>query len=42
MLSTITDKLRALAHQSLTGSESVAPLIRRVCDVASTVNDMLG
>lgn len=42
MLSTITDKLRALAVQNLAGSESDAPWVRRVREVASTVNDLLG
>jgi glutaredoxin len=42
MLNNVTDKLRALAVQSLTGSESDAPWVRRVREVASTVNDLLG
>jgi glutaredoxin len=42
MLNNVTDKLRALAVQSLTGSESDGPWVRRVREVAATVNDLLG
>jgi glutaredoxin len=42
MLSTLTEKLRSIAHQSLAGSESDGPLVRRVREVANTVNDLLG
>ena len=42
MLNAITEKLRALAVNSLTGSEADAPWVRRVREVAATVNDLLG
>lgn len=42
MLSTITDKLRSFAHQKLEGSESDGPWVRRVRELANTVNDLLG
>jgi glutaredoxin len=42
MLGGLTDKLRGLAHSQLAVSESDGPLVRRVREVASTVNDLLG
>jgi glutaredoxin len=42
MLATIADKLRARALQSLSGSESDGPWVRRVREVAGTINDLLG
>ncbi len=42
MLSTLTEKLRSIAHQSLAGTESDGPLVRRVREVANTVHDLLG
>lgn len=42
MLNVITEKLRALVHQGLQESESDGPLVRRVREVANTVNDLLG
>jgi glutaredoxin len=42
MLNVITEKLRALAHRGLEESESDGPLVRRVREVANTVNDLLG
>jgi glutaredoxin len=42
MLNALTEKLRSIAHQSLAGSESDGPLVRRVREVANTVNDLLG
>jgi glutaredoxin len=38
----LTDKLRAFAYQRLSGSDADGPLVRRVREVASTVNDLLG
>jgi glutaredoxin len=42
MLSGLTDKLRALAHRGLEENDSAGPLVRRVREVANTVNDLLG
>jgi glutaredoxin len=42
MLSGLTGKLRALAHQQLEAREADSPLVRRLRDVVSTVNDLLG
>jgi len=42
MLSGLTEKLRTFAHQRLEGSEADGPWVRRVREVASTVNDLLG
>jgi glutaredoxin len=42
MLNVITEKLRALVNQGLQESESDGPLVRRVREVANTVNDLLG
>jgi glutaredoxin len=42
MLNVITEKLRALVHQGLQESQSDGPLVRRVREVANTVNDLLG
>jgi glutaredoxin len=42
MLSGLTDKLRTFAHQRLEGSEADGPWVRRVREVANTVNDLLG
>lgn len=42
MLNVITEKLRSIAHRGLEGSESDGPLVRRVREVANTVNDLLG
>ncbi len=42
MLNALTEKLRSIAHQSLAGSESDGPLVRRVREVANTVHDLLG
>jgi hypothetical protein len=38
----LTDKLRAFAHRQLEGSEADGSLARRVREVASTLNDLLG
>ena len=42
MLSGLTGKLRSLAHQQLEAREADGPLVRRLRDVVSTVNDLLG
>lgn len=42
MLNVITEKLRALVHQGLQEGQSDGPLVRRVREVANTVNDLLG
>jgi glutaredoxin len=42
MLNVITEKLRALVNQGLQESASDGPLVRRVREVANTVNDLLG
>lgn len=42
MLSGLADKLRALAHRGLEENDSAGPLVRRVREVANTVNDLLG
>ncbi|HZL18212.1 MAG TPA: glutaredoxin [Polyangia bacterium] len=42
MLNVITEKLRALVNQGLQESQSDGPLVRRVREVANTVNDLLG
>ncbi len=42
MLGGLTGKLRSLAHQQLEAREADGPLVRRLRDVASTVNDLLG
>jgi glutaredoxin len=42
MLNVITEKLRALVNQGLQESQSDSPLVRRVREVVSTVNDLLG
>src|SRR5436305_7884205 len=42
MLSGLTGKLRSLAHQQLEAREADSPLVRRLRDVVSTVNDLLG
>jgi glutaredoxin len=42
MLSGLTGKLRSLAHQQLEAREADRPLVRRLRDVVSTVNDLLG
>ncbi|HEY6477874.1 MAG TPA: hypothetical protein VI456_14960 [Polyangia bacterium] len=42
MLSGLTGKLRSLAHQQLGAREADGPLVRRLRDVVSTVNDLLG
>jgi glutaredoxin len=43
MLGGITGKLRELAHRQLEGgSETDRPLVKRVREVANTVNDLLG
>ena len=42
MLNALTEKLRSIAHQSLAGTESDGPLVRRVREVANTVHDLLG
>jgi glutaredoxin len=42
MLSGLTGKLRSLAHQQLAAREADGPLVRRLRDVVSTVNDLLG
>ena len=42
MLSELTGKLRSLAHQQLEAREADGPLVRRLRDVVSTVNDLLG
>ncbi len=42
MLSGLTAKLRLLAHQQLEAREADRPLVRRLRDVVSTVNDLLG
>jgi glutaredoxin len=43
MLGGITDKLREFAHRQLEGgSETDRPLVKRVREVANTVNDLLG
>jgi glutaredoxin len=42
MLSGLTGKLRSFAHQRLEGSDADGPLVRRVREVASTINDLLG
>ena len=42
MLSGLTGKLRLLAHQQLEPREADRPLVRRLRDVVSTVNDLLG
>jgi glutaredoxin len=42
MLSGLTDKLRSYAYQRLEGSDADSPLVRRVREVVSTVNDLLG
>jgi glutaredoxin len=42
MLSGLTGKLRSMAHQQLEAREADSPLVRRLRDVVSTVNDLLG
>ena len=42
MLTGLTDKLRAFAHRKLEGGETDGPVVRRVREVANTVNDLLG
>jgi glutaredoxin len=42
MLSGLTGKLCSLAHQQLEAHEADGPLVRRLRDVVSTVNDLLG
>jgi glutaredoxin len=42
MLSGLTGKLRSLAHQQLEAREADGSLVRRLRDVVSTVNDLLG
>ena len=42
MLSGLTGKLRSLAHQQLEAREADGPLVRRLRDVVSTFNDLLG
>jgi glutaredoxin len=42
MLSGLTGKLRSLAHQQLEAREADGRLVRRLRDVVSTVNDLLG
>ena len=42
MLSGLTGKLRSLAHQQLEAREADGALVRRLRDVVSTVNDLLG
>jgi glutaredoxin len=42
MLNVITEKLRALVQQGLQESQSDGALVRRVREVANTVNDLLG
>ena len=42
MLNGLTGKLRSLAHQQLEAREADGPLVRRLRDVASTFNDLLG
>ena len=42
MLSGLTGKLRSMAHQQLEAREADSPLVRRLRDVVSTFNDLLG
>jgi glutaredoxin len=42
MLSGLTEKLRTLAYQRLEGSDADSRWVRRVREVANTVNDLLG
>jgi glutaredoxin len=42
VLDGLSDKLRAFAHDRLQGAAAQRPVVRRVLDFASTVNDLLG
>jgi len=42
IMSGLTGKLRSLAHQQLEAREADGPLVRRLRDVVSTFNDLLG
>ncbi|HEY7372088.1 MAG TPA: hypothetical protein VIF57_07895 [Polyangia bacterium] len=42
MLQALTDKLRGIAHRGLQETGSEGPLLKRVREVANTVNDLLG